>query len=499
VSAPEGIVARVLRGVALVLSLLVVLGLGCGAVAGTSSSAASSIPASLDTAIFDPPQFAGADAALAFAHVRQTGATVARLILNWRQVAPRPLSAGADASDPGNPAYRWGAVDRQVALAVQAGLQPILCVVDPPSWARTPGPDGKRTLPTLRDPGGDLGKFALAVARRYSGTFQGLPRVRYWQAWNEPNVTEYISPQYVDGKDASPAIYRQIVNAVAGAVHSVHADNLVVAGSQSPFTQGDASTDPLAHHVVIPPMRFMRELLCMSSGSNPKPTCNDPISFDAWSHHPYTSGGPTHRAASPDDVSLGDLPQMKRLLDAAAKAGHIRSRGAVRFWVTEFSWDSRPPDSMGVPAELEAQWVSDALYRMWQSGVSLVTWFLVHDLDHFQSSLYFSGASIAADKPKPALAAFRFPFVGHVVKGRVTVWGRTPWGKPGRVLVEEQRGGTWKRLGIVQTSRTGIFTKTFGAPQGRYVRARVLGTGGLAARPFPLAGPKDMAVNPFGS
>jgi hypothetical protein len=494
-------VARVLRGVAVVLSLLVVLGLGCGAGSATSPRAVSL--ANLETAIFDPAQFAGSDAAIAFAHARQTGATVVRLSLDWRQVAPRPLSAGADPADPGNPRYRWGAVDRQVRLAVQARLQPILDIVDPPAWARRPGPDGKGTLPTLRDPGGDLGKFALAAARRYGGTFRGLPRVRYWQVWNEPNVSEYLDPQYADGEPASPAIYRQMVNAMADAVHSVHSNNLTIAGGQSPFAQANASTDPLDRHVVIPPMRFMRELLCMSAGSNPKPTCDDPISFDAWSHHPYTSGGPTHRATFPDDVSLGDLPQMKRLLDAAAKAGHIRAKGVVRFWVTEFSWDSQPPDPMGVPAHLEAQWVAEALYRMWQSGVNLVTWFLVRDLDRFQSSfqssLYFNGATIAADKPKPALAAFRFPFVGYVVKGRIAVWGRTPWGKPGRVLVEEQRGGRWKRLEIVQTNRSGIFAKTFGAPKGRYVRARVLGPGGLAARPFPLAGPKDLAVNPFGS
>jgi hypothetical protein len=190
---------------------------------------------------------------------------------------------------------------------------------------------------------------------------------------------------------------------------------------------------------------------------------------------------------------------MKALLDASVQAGHVHSRGTVRFWVTEFSWDSQPPDPKGVPADLEAQWVSEAFYRMWKSGVSLVTWFLVREQEHFESSLYFRGATIAADKPKPALAAFRFPFVGHVVKGEIAVWGRTPWGRPGRVLVEEQRGRGWKRLGIVPTNGSGIFAQTFGAPKGRYVRARVLGPDGLAARPFPLAGPKDLAVNPFGS
>ncbi len=123
----------------------------------------------------------------------------------------------------------------------------------------------------------------------------------------------------------------------------------------------------------------MRELLCMSAGDHPHPTCAKTIHFDIWAHHPYTSGGPTHKALNPDDVSIGDLPEMKRLLDAAVKAGHVVSRQRIRFWVTEFSWDSQPGDPKGVPAGLHARWVSEGLYRMWQSGVSLVIWFNLRD------------------------------------------------------------------------------------------------------------------------
>ena len=47
--------------------------------------------------------------------------------------------------------------------------------------------------------------------------------------------------------------------------------------------------------------------------------------------------------------------------------------------MTEFSWDSNPPDPKGVPAVLEGRWVAEALYRMWSAGVSLVTWFTLRD------------------------------------------------------------------------------------------------------------------------
>ena len=491
------LIAVGLNGAAVPVHTKPAAALGATAAARVSGSP----PAELATALFDPPSFSGADANLAFAHARQAGASVVRLNLSWTTVAPSPLPALSNRSDPRNRGYDWQEVDREVELAANAGLQPMLSVLGPPAWARKPSAAGSTVLPELQN-FADVGTFALAAAKRYSGSFARLPRVRYWEVWNEPNLSAYLAPQYSGGVPASPAIYRKLVNAVAAAVHSVHADNVVVAGGTSPFGKGDATTDPTRKHVVIGPMQFMRAFLCMSAGARPKPTCTDRVAFDVWSHHPYTAGGPGHRAIRPGDVSLGDLPGMKALLDAAVKAGHVRSRGGVRFWVTEFSWDSKPPDPGAVPVTLEAQWISEAIYRMWRAGVSLVTWFLIRDYDygHFQSGLYFAGPTVADDRPKPALTAFRFPFVGHMVNGHVAVWGRTPWGKRGRVLVEESRSGTggWTRLGVVATRPHGIFTQTFGATRDAYVRARLLGST-FSTVPFPLAGPADMEVQPFGS
>src|SRR5213075_986822 len=94
------------------------------------------------------------------------------------------------------------------------------------------------------------------------------------------------------------------------------------------------------------PLSFMRRLLCLSRAL--RPTCGFRVRFDVWSTHPYTSGGPTHHAIKPNDVSLGDLPKMRAVLDAAVRAHHILSSGRPEFWVTEFSWDSKPPDPGGV-------------------------------------------------------------------------------------------------------------------------------------------------------
>jgi len=299
----------------------------------------------------------------------------------------------------------------------------------------------------------DWWNFATAIARRYSGSYAGLPRVRFWRVWNEPNLFWYLSPQFISGVPAAPKLYRQMLNVFSQAVHTVRPDNKVIGGSLSPFTFQNS----------IAPLRFMRNLLCMSKGAHPRPTCRTTVNFDIWSHHPYTSGGPGHHASKPDDVSLGDLPQMRRLLLAAYEAGHIRSHGPPPFWVTEFSWDSTPPDPHAVPATLEARWVAQALYNMWRSGVSLVSWFLIRDFDvkdaPFQSGLYFLGGNPKVpDWPKPALTAFRFPFVALRSGGDISIWGRTPSSRADEVTLEVKTVGGWRRLAFLRSQPNGIFS-----------------------------------------
>ena len=112
----------------------------------------------------------------------------------------------------------------------------------------------------------------------------------------------------------------------------------------------------------------------------------------------------------------GTWREMRKLLVAAKRAGHIQTRGDVGFWVTEFSYDSKPADPKGLSLELHARWTSEALYRMWSNGVTHVTWFLLRDEpfpdQYFQSGLYMRGASgIATDDPEAGAPSFRFPFV----------------------------------------------------------------------------------------
>jgi hypothetical protein len=275
--------------------------------------------------------------------------------------------------------------------------------------------------------------------------------------------------------------------------HRVRADNVVIAGGLSPFTRDKPQT--------MAPLRFMRDLLCMSNATRPGPTCGARAVFDVWSHHPYTSGNASHHAFAADDVSLGDLPEMRRLLDAAVRAGHVVTQRHVQFWVTEFSWDTNPPDPNGVPARLHARWVAEALYQMWLSGINLVTWLQLRDspypADDYQSGLYLRGPSgMASDRAKPALTAFRFPFVAYARSGRISYWGRTPTSRAATVVVEQRVGRAWHRVASTRAGAAGIFFGSVRSSAGGALRARAVAESSLA---FSLVVPRDRAVTPFGT
>jgi hypothetical protein len=417
-----------------------------------------------------------------------------RLLLYWRDIAPSVKPQGFDAANPDDPAYQWGDFDREVATAVSNGLQPLVTVLGAPDWAQAAPaavpPSSNKPSPA------DFGDFAKAAASRYNGEPGGLPRVRYWQAWNEPNLSTYLRPQLVDGRPFAPAWYREMLAAFAAGVRGVAAGNVVVAGGLAPFR--DVTPEVRQVDPDWGPLSFMRSMLCLST--NLVATCADRTDADVWAVHPYTSGGPTHRAQLPNDVSLGDLAKVQRTLAAARASGHLVSKKSVKLWVTEFSWDSNPPDPRGVPSFVLARWVPEALYRMWLNGVSLVTWFTLRDqplaTSYYQSGLYYRGSTLSADRPKPYLRGFRFPFVAFSAGARVRVWGRTPAGRPGPIQIQQRTYRHWTTIARVRADRNGIFS----------LKVTPMGAGDLrgvtatheASLAFSLQSVPDRSFNPFG-
>jgi hypothetical protein len=145
-------------------------------------------------------------------------------------------------------------------MAVAMGFTPIVYVQRRPPGRRVlKGPGACRPSP------GDLADFMTAVARRYRGA-SGTSACPLLADLERAEFRLHLTPQADDvGRPVSPEIYRALVNAAYRAIHAVHADNVVIAGGTMPFGRADSNDN------TVSPLRFMRQLLCLSDGPRPLP------------------------------------------------------------------------------------------------------------------------------------------------------------------------------------------------------------------------------------
>ncbi len=436
----------------------------------------------------------------AFENTKKAGAQLVQTPLRWPSVAPGQLPAAWNPEDPSDPHYDWESTDLWVTRAVAAGLEPILQVRGAPLWAQR-CPSNEPDAPCNPNPDA-LAAFTTAAARRYSGHFGGLPRVRYWQGLNEPNLSLFFNPQYDGDKPVSPFLYRTLINRFYAAVKAVDPADLVIAAGLGPIA---------VPKYTIGPMRFARLLLCMKGHNDPRPSagdCEGGVHFDIFDIHPYTTGGPTHEGGI-NDVELGDLAKLKTLLAAADRAGRIK--GVFKhtpLWIMEFSWDSNPPDPGGLPMKIESRWTAEALYRSWKAGVNYFFWYSLRDAEPepklpfsqtLQSGLYFRGATVEQDQPKEVLYAFKFPFVAYPTKQGLSFWGRTPTSEAGKVAIQLWKGGRWSGAGSIRSDSGGIFQGLFRRSYGRNKRGLVRAVfQGQPSVPFSMHPVADFLQPPFG-
>lgn len=410
----------------------------------------------------DPALTAGTSATRApwITRALGVGAGMVRMDVDWAEVAPARRPRGFRASNPASRGYNWSSVDGPVRDLRARGLQVLLTIETAPTWAE--GPDRPRGVRpgTWRPNPTQLALFAEAAARRYSGRFRDpsdrrtfLPRVRYWQGWDEPNLSYYLGPQWTHGfTPASPAIYRQMENAFYGAVKGVSSSNFVVLAGTAPYGDPPGGSR-------MQPVTFYQSLFCLSASTLTPIHCSDPkIYFDAIDHHPYGIGGPLQPAINTDDVAVPDIHKITRVLRAAEHAGRVLPRGSKAVWVTEISWDSDPPDPNGVPIEQQARWYEQAMYVLWRQGVDTVLWLQIVDAPPIPNyaSTYQSGLFYLDGSPKPSATAIRFPFVtDRIDSSHVQAWGRAPTG--GVLTLEVQRAGQWAVIARLRVRTHEVF------------------------------------------
>lgn len=414
--------------------------------------------------------------ALALRRIAATGASVVRIPVEWRYTVSPDPPPRFDAGDPASSAYDFHAIDAAVRDTVTAGLEPLLVVSRAPAFAEAPDrwpyayPGSWAPNPVA------FGEFATAVARRYSGAFpdpsipgRTLPRVRLYEAWNEPNLARYLEPQWIvqHGRWSafSPLLYRQLLNAFYFAVKAVAPGDVVLSAGIAP------NGDP-AGIGRMTPVRFLQGMLCLGGGG--RAACPEPAHFDVLAFHPLSFEGPDVAASSSQDVAISDIAKVTSLLAQAQRAGTALPRAHKPVWVTELNWESSPPAPGGVPARLQAPWISRALHRLWIAGVGLVDWqFLV---DPYPGQLLASptgglvtvsrpaglyspgpGGDFAAARPKSFLRGFTLPFDPlRVDRRQVRVWALMM--RPGQsvVLQRSTRTHSWRIIARLRADRDGV-------------------------------------------
>jgi hypothetical protein len=417
----------------------------------------------LELGLFDDPAFNDDRAKqrrLALKRADDARAAYVRFTLDWALVAPQERGDGFEPGNPFDRRYSWGYVEDFVRDARRRGLRVILTVVGAPSWGRDEGGPVPR----------HFRQFVSAAAQRFSGFFpdpkldgRELPRVRFWQIWDEPNGTR---------RPVSAERYRALLAAGRQAVKDVDTGSTVL-------TAGTAAGPDAA------PLAWWRDMLCLTPSLERAAACG--VRFDAAAHHPVAANASPLERAGSDDVGVRDLGRLDRVLEAARGEGTLGGDTRKPVWVTRLGWTTPPVDSDGVSRGRQRAHLLRALHILRRRPV--VIWDGLRDTERGRGERFPPVASglwarrtyrdLRRDRPKPALAAFRFPLAATRRGSGTDIWGLAP--KSARtVQIQRLRRGKWQTLRRVRphgrafSARVRHRTGTFRARSGRAtsVRAR---------------------------
>lgn len=368
------------------------------ALAAGAASSASAAPG-MAVGFFDDAQTVYGDPAVTYPTLKDLRAQIVRIALYWGYgpvaVAKR---RPADPKNPADPAYDWATYDRAVQYANEAGLKILFSIWGTPDWAN--GGRGARVAPSKAL---DLQNFAYAAARRYSGTYLGpdgrlLPPIRHWLAWNEPNNPAFLLPQYTrqQGKwvVASAAAYAKICTAIYTGVHlTAYAGEKVACGGTSPR----GNNAPGSIRPSVSPAAFLRTM-----AKTPL------VKFDAWAHHPYYGQSSEEPGKEPPRPSSGAASTAVTLGNINSLIAEVtRLYGNKRIWITEYGYQTQPPDR-----QFGVTWVNQAKYLRTSYTIAranprieMFIWFLIRDEPNLGG--WQSGVMDAKGKKKPSYATFR--------------------------------------------------------------------------------------------
>jgi hypothetical protein len=314
----------------------------------------------------------------------QKNATIMRLLVQWNLVAKtRP----SHPTDPFDSAYNFD-IDEAVRAAQDNDQEVILTLSGTPRWAN--GGKNPNVMPRRV---ADFTSFARAIASRYSGRFEGLPFVRFYSIWNEPNLEGFLTPQFdARGRSVAPANYAKLAAAAYSGIKAGSPQAQVAIGETS-ARGSDKPTGLRPNHT---PGTFAQ----LVAKANPR------LRFDAWSHHPYPfnpNSPPSQRVRWPN-VSLALLPRF----DAELKRWFKRK--SVPIWITEYGHETSPEAELGIPYAKQAAYIQQSISMASRYPfVPMFIWFVYRDDrgQPWQSGIYTRSGAPKGSSPARFTATAR--------------------------------------------------------------------------------------------
>ncbi len=406
----------------------------------------------------------GADRASVMERLDELGVDILRTNVIYGKVYKTPSDlkkpSNFKTEDPDNRHYDWSATDGLIDLAQAKGIKVQLTITGPGPRFSSDNPKKCRSgQPCTYKPNTkEFGKFAAAAAKHFKG------KASYYSIWNEPNIGKtWLQPRYERRKgvgtvDYAAAKYRQLYMAGRNAI---------------------AKYDPAHKNKVLfgevpsiaSPLPFIRATLCLDSRGNPfrgklakAQGCSgrvSKISTLGFAIHPYNQGalyGPTQRYKTKTSLTQAHLPRLHRLLDGAFKRKRISS-GARAVYITEFGYQTRPPDKSPGAASLakQAEYIneSDRLFF----GDPRVKWVSQYEFtDVPEADQFNTGLRLFSGKLKPSYEAYRMPIVvTRRSANSVEVYGQIRPGGSSSIAIQAQAsGGSFTTVKTVRSNRRGV-------------------------------------------
>ena len=330
---------------------------------------------------YDDPSFRWAPAPAPTVNLlaaKKAHASIIHVLADWSQIAPTKPASPLSGNDP---AYHLSDLDALVRTASKYNLQVLLTISETPKWAN--GGQSFNHPPTNVN---TLTQFAHMLADRYNGKHPAYGSVSLYSVWNEPNLEQFLTPQFSGNTPVSPAEYVKLYLAAYKGIKAGNPKALVAAGE----TSNRGHNTPTPGSDSLAPATFAR-LVSVAAPHLP---------FDAWATHPYPSIyalGPGQKVSFPN---VG-LATMTKFGDSLKQWFHHR----VPIWITEYAEQTKPEYPFGgVSHTKQAADVKLALQMSAANPyVEMFIWFIFRDST---PKTWFSGLETKSGAKKPAYAAF---------------------------------------------------------------------------------------------